>query len=320
MLFVGYVKKMKLNRKFQIFFTICLFTVEAFAQNLPPPVEPLSIEDAVTYLKENKINFQASEELDYIEILPDPTSQNKFVRNIVNKAHEMQHKVYFVTVSSGRMRKGSDANVNFKTQVMNLQLRNLVKLDNPVVAGNIQHELRHIIESQRHSEASRLSLKVIEPTIKDAVYGYGIRNNYRLDEASAFYQGGAITYALSNKRDKGNFEFGKDLTFRQLEILKEAQFIQENFQYDIITGIGTLQITTPPELKKFMGSEVTAGRFVLNIQLEANLSNENALKESQVIFDRYYEKLIRVGNSYQKILIPNTPQVPCDDMFTRLKN
>jgi len=315
---------MKFKRIFkflkQSLLSLLLLSHLVYAQTISFSDELLTIEEAIQYLSLQNIKFRVSKEEGFIEILPDPNSQNKFVNRVVNKAHEMQHKVFFVTFFSERIRKGAEANVNFRTREINLKLKNLFKLDDPVVYGTIQHELRHVIETYRKSDASKLRLKIITPTIKDAVYGYGIKNAYRLDEALAFFQGGAITYALSDKKTKGDFGLGKDLTIRQLEILQQASFIKDNFSYNPETGLASLVISTPPETKKFMGFDVTSGKFILEIELEPHLSHEMSLKKSQNIFDNYYAKLIRVGNSYQKILNPNSLELSCSKMFSRLDN
>ncbi len=163
-------------------------------QNAPPMDE---IEAAREKLNFNGIEVQ--ENKNSFTIVPNSKSTNLFMR-IVNIAFERGYRIEIVFRNSKILGPRTLGMASSSQKKIYLRFSILDHLDDPKNIGTIQHELRHIIESTRGSDASKMYINVIEPTFGDGLLrGYGSGDvSLRLDEPFAYFQGSEIQNLLSS--------------------------------------------------------------------------------------------------------------------------
>ncbi len=277
---------------------------ERFKLTSTPDTENKSIariQAGKNILTNNKIRFDETTQKSLI-VVPDANNKHPFMQ-LVNDLKDQGFRMEVAYPGSRSIPEGAWAAVNHETRTMAIPLWALNKMDDPEVIGIIQHEKRHILESLRGSDASKLSLEVVQGTQNDTMnMGYGTRFFYRLDEPLAYYQGGAIEKALSNGKNLDQLYDGKILTERLNQIFEHIKDLKSNFRYDPKTGQGIIEINTPGGGESVLGTALRPGKYNLGVNVGPGLNQSQAAEESQKILNRYLEKLKRIENSTKRLI------------------
>lgn len=261
-----------------------------------PQGKILGIKDAEEILRHNGIRTYAIQK-DIIKVLPDSQSKNSLVK-LTTDIDKEGFSLLVVDGKSLAIPFSSRAAVDSIEKKVFLRSNDIKNLSDPNFIGVISHELRHVIETNRASAASKMDLVVVKSSPLDNLSApYGLTAFYRLDEPFAHYQGGVLTKALSNGEDRSQLYTSFLMTQRLKQVLKEVKQVDKDFKYNKESGDYTLQIKTrvPYTLTK-------DGTYALRIQVGKSQSLQEATKEAQKIFESYKEKLDRIDKATQKAL------------------
>lgn len=279
-------------------------------------------------LESNGIGFktgQVAKDKKYLEIHPDPESKNRFIQ-IVNDVTEMGGKVRVAQPGSTlfgptQWAKAFVLKEANGGETLYLPFHMLETLEKPETLRLLYHEAQHVRESAMGTDAVKMSLQVIMNQSKDHAV-YGLISGLRLDEPFAHYQGDALEAMLSQSLRPDSS--GPQLSSRIEELLntiRPENFDAETmtfenwvgvtkkiFNYDKATGKAVILITTPrepPSLQFPGGGRI--GRYALRIDLEKDLSTEDAKQKSAAMLERYLRRLRRTIDANSRFAIPGQP-------------
>lgn len=260
------------------------------------PVETLGIKEAEEIFKYNGIKI-SSNGVDAIKILPDKQNSHSLVK-LANDMEQFGYSINFVGNKSSSMPARARGSINNVEQKMYLRMQDIKKLGDSSVVETIYHEMRHITESVRKSDASKMSITVAKQSPFDFVNGsYGMTSFYRLDEPFAHFQGGMIARALTNGDDKSQLFQSFLMTQRLKQILRGRIEYNDKLSYSTNTGEYVIKLTS-----KRPYISTPDGIYYMRIKVDKNLSVQEAQKQAHKIFDDYKEKLNRLDQATQKAL------------------
>jgi len=237
-------------------------------------------------LRSNNIGFSTTGDAFVVTATSAADPNHPFVR-LLNQVSDMGYKVQLL-FPENTLLEGSRGAISAKTKTLYLPADTLQKMNDPKNIEAIYHETRHIIETVNGTDASKMRLRVIEPTFVDLHVRYGINGTlYRLDEPIATYAGNAIS--------RTSTQSGQTMVVQLKEILKSPPEFQKNFKYNAKAGTGELEIIPGK------GGPYFEGRYVLEIDVGIGLEAAKANELGQKILQRYTEQLLRLDKAYKRI-------------------